>query len=181
MNSPPQESPGRDHHRPCTEPATLERLNAPDPSTVRIKNNPGDSALHCLQRRMRLDQDAYGSPVQASITLSPGCPDRRTLTAIEHPELKRCEVRGSAHDAAKSVHLADHRSFRNPADRRIARHLPDRLERTCNDAYRRPQPGRSHRSLSAGMPGTHDENVKLLLELIVGNRQYHDPQSRLRM
>jgi hypothetical protein len=51
-----------------------------------------------------------------------------TLARIEHPVLERHEIRRSAHFTAERVDLEYEMTFARTAYRRIARHIPDRVE-----------------------------------------------------
>jgi hypothetical protein len=98
--------------------------------------------------------------------LSTWCPNRWTLAAVEHSELEHGEIRSSTHDPAECVDFPYNGSFGNPTDRRVARHLADRFERTSDE----PDPGAKTRCgdscLSSGVAGPDDDYIELGFEIL---------------
>src|SRR5690349_10265523 len=101
VDPPAQESAGRDHDGPRAESAALECFDPLNRQLARVEDQASDRTLNRANRRALLEQAAHGTTVEAAVALRPGGPDRRTLAAIEHPELQRREIRGSPHDTAK--------------------------------------------------------------------------------
>jgi hypothetical protein len=157
-----QEGAGGDHHSARAEPAPFESLHAGEPAPV--EEQPSDGTLERLDTRMRFDQRANGPPVQPAIALRAWSPDRRTLAAVEHPELQRREIRGSTHDAPQRIDLAHHRSLRNAADGGVARHLADGLQRTRHEGDAGTAPRRSHGGLGSGVPSPDHQDVEFGFE-----------------
>jgi hypothetical protein len=87
--------------------------------------------------------------------------------------LERRKICRPGHNATESVDLAHHSTFRHPADRRIAGHLADGLERARNEANRGSEACRRDGCLGAGMARTDDNNVKSLFEITV---DHHGPK-----
>ena len=77
-------------------------------------------AMNGLDPAVLLDERPYSASIQSAIALSARRPYCRTLSAVEHPELKSCEIGCSPHDPAERVDLADDSSLCNTAYRRIA-------------------------------------------------------------
>ncbi len=73
--------------------------------------------------------------------------------------MDRGAVGGARHQPVEHVELAHQMALANPADRRVARHLPDILGAEGQQADARAAPGRGSRSLAAGMAGADDEHV----------------------
>ena len=96
---------------------------------------------------MLLEQRANRATVQPAIALRARRPHRRALAAVQHPELQRREIGRAAHDSAERVDLADDGALGDAADRRIARHLADRLERARDDRDARARRARPRRPL----------------------------------
>src|SRR5215203_4604167 len=112
---------------------------------------------------MLFHERSYGASIQSAVTLRARSPNRRPFASIEHPELNHREICSSTHDAAERIYFADYSAFRNTTDCRVARHLADCLERARDETNRRPGTCRGDRCLSAGVPGTDDEYVKVSL------------------
>ena len=95
----------------------------------------------------------------AAVGLDPRSPHRRSLAAVEHPAVDRGAVGGARHQPVEHVELADQMALADPADRRVARHLPDVFGAEGQQADARAAPGRGRRSFAAGMAGADDEHV----------------------
>src|SRR5690606_26263139 len=90
---------------------------------------------------------------------------RGPLARVECAELDAGLVGGERHRAAKRVDLAHEVALADPADRRVAGHLAERL-----DAAREQQRGRAgarggERGLRAGMAAADDDHRETLLEI----------------
>ena len=133
-----QKRAGRDHDASRAETADLRASRRRRRGRRLVDDEASDGALHRLQRRVLLEQRANGAPIQAAIALGAGRPDRGPLAAVQHAELQRGEVGRAPHDSAERIDFANDGSFRHSADRRIARHLADRLERARDDGDARP-------------------------------------------
>src|SRR5687767_3516677 len=108
---------------------------------------------------LALEERAYRTAVHPTIALGAGRPDCRALTAVQHPELKGRHISRTAHDAAQRIDFADDRALRNAADRRVARHLPDALERTRDETYGRAGASGRHRGFGPGVASSDDDDV----------------------
>jgi hypothetical protein len=119
---------------------------------------------------VRFEQGPHRSSIESPIALASRSPDRRTLTAVEHAELNHGQIRRPCHDATKRVDLSNNSAFRNATNGRIARHLPDGLERTGDNSDAAAEARRRHRRLSAGVAGANHDDVKFRLGRESGTR-----------
>ena len=134
VNAAAQERAGRDDDARRAEAPAFERLDAR--ARVCAASSMRSRATVpwiVLQRRVLFEQRAHGAAVQTAIALRARRPDRGSLAAVEHAELQRREIGRAAHDAAECVDFAHDRAFGDAADRRIARHLADGLERARDE------------------------------------------------
>jgi len=115
---------------------------------------------------MLFEERPYRAPIEAAITLRARCPYCRTLAPIKHAELDHGEISSSSHYSAKRIHLAHDGSLCNPADRRVARHLADRLERARDEPYSRTQASGCDRGLSSGVTSPDDNYIEFGLEIL---------------
>ena len=74
-------------------------------------------------------------------------------------------VRRGGHRPAERVDLLDQMAFADPADRWIAAHLAERLDRVRQQQRRRTHPRRGERSLGAGVAATDDDDVEMSRKL----------------
>ena len=125
----------------------------------------------------RLEQHTHRAAIQSAVALRPWRPNCRSLAPVQHPELHHRKIGGAPHDTAECVHLPNHRALRDAADRRIARHLPDCLERTRHDGDARPQPGGANSCFGAGMARSDDDDVEIGFG---GERPLHRRRGRSR-
>ena len=110
---------------------------------------------------MLLEKMSHRTSIETAIALCARRPHRRPLAAIQHAELQHGEIGRAAHDAAERIDLADHCALGDAADRRIARHLADGLERARNDRDASADPSSSNSGLGAGVAGADDDDVEL--------------------
>src|SRR5690606_25756574 len=100
--------------------------------------------------------------VEPAVALGPRGPHGRALRAVEHPEMDPGPIGRLAHDPAEGIDLPDDRSLGDPADGRIATHLPDRLEIRRDQQRRCAYPRRRGRSLRARVAAAdHDHFISV--------------------
>jgi len=166
MDSPAEESAGSDNDRPCTKASSFEGFDAKYTCFVLVKQKPRDGPLHGTQGFMFLEEGPHCASIEPPVALSAWSPYRWTLAPIEHAELEHSEIRGSSHYPAQSVHFAYDGSFRNPTDRRVARHLADRFERASDEPYTGTQASCRNCGFSSGVTGPDDNHIELGLEIL---------------
>ena len=74
--------------------------------------------------------------------------------------MDRRAVGGARHQPVEHVELAHQMALADPADRRVARHLPDILGAEGQQADARAAARRRGRGFASGMAGADDENVE---------------------
>src|SRR5262245_60054405 len=127
-----------------------------------IENETGDSTLDAEQRRLLLEEAPNRTTVHAAVALRPWSPNRRALSAIQHAELERRHVSGATHYPAQGIHFADYCAFGYSADSRIARHLPDALERAGDEAHPRSEPSGRHGCFRSCVATSDDDHVEVI-------------------
>ena len=149
---------GRQHHRTRMEANAHLRHNPCHSITFDDQVIAG--ALKNLQVRLVLQPPADRRAVQHAIGLSTGGAHGRALGAVEDAELDARLISGRRHRTAQRIKLLDQVSLADAADRRVAAHLPERL-----DVVREQQGGAAHarrreRGLGAGMTAADHNHVE---------------------
>jgi hypothetical protein len=101
-----------------------------------------------------------GLLVQQPIGLRPGRAYCRALAGIEDAKLDSGFVRRQRHGAAQCVDLLDEVSLADTADRRIARHLPQRFDAVGKKQGASAHARRRERSLRACVAATDDYDLE---------------------
>ena len=157
VNPTPQERARRDDYSPRREPPPVGRLHPAD--LVPAHDEAGNHPLSQLEIAEALEQLPHGAAVQRAVALRARRPHRRPLGAVEHPELERRTIAGTAHETAQRVDLAHHSALRDPADRGIAGHLADGVEVGGDDQGARAEPGAHDGGFGSGVAGADDEHI----------------------
>ena len=84
---------------------------------------------------------------------------RRPFAPVEHPKLNARRVDRPAHRAAQRVDLAHDLPLADPANGRIAAHLPDGVTIGRQQRRLRPQPRSSKRRFGTGVSRTNHQDV----------------------
>ena len=86
------------------------------------------------QAQVRLVFNALANrlPVQHPVSLSASRTHCRAFSGIEDAELYAGSISRLCHRPTQSVYFPDDVALADPADRRITRHLSDRLDVVCN-------------------------------------------------
>jgi hypothetical protein len=155
----------RDDHCTGGETAALQSFHPGYARLSLVQEQPRDRSLNGEQIPMLLEEAPDRAPVKAAIALRPGRPYRRSLAAVQHPELYAGEIGRPAHDSAKGIDLPGDGPLRDAAYGGIARHLADRLERTGDETNSRAQPRCGDRGLGAGMSGADHEYIERIFVL----------------
>lgn len=169
VNAAPKERSRGDDDRSCAKAAPFERFDAGDPAIV-LEQQTRDRALNGSKPAVLLEQLANGPTIQPAVALGARCPDRRTLASIEHSELDARKVRRARHDASESVDLADNGALRDATDRRITRHMSDRVERAGDESHARASTRRGDGRFGPRMTGANHHDVKFGFEALRGHQ-----------
>ena len=135
------------------------------PSTRSPRNfRSATSCWNKLQVRLPLEQPADGPLVQLAVRLRAGGAHRGSLAGIERAELDARLVGGQRHGAAERIDLLDQVAFADAPDRRIAAHLPQRLD-VVREQERAPAHARGgERSLGAGVAAADHDHIEFRRE-----------------
>src|ERR1700675_2979344 len=129
VDSAAQECTCGDYDASRAKAASLQGFDAEHMTPIRVKDESCNGALHSLQASVLLEKRSDSASVEPAVTLSARGPDSGALAAVEHAELNHGQVGRPPHDSSERINLADHGSLCDTANRRIARHLSDRLQR----------------------------------------------------
>src|SRR6185436_3689725 len=106
----------------------------------------------------RFEMCAHERAVVRLVLLRSRRPDRGATATIQELELDSGAVRHAPHETAKRIDLSHQMALGESADRRIAGHVGDRIERHRDETDTDPESGRDRRGLAAGMACTdHQE------------------------
>ena len=124
----------------------------------------GDFLLEQCEVRLVLQHRADRLLVQDAVGLRARRAHRRTFAGIEGAELNASAIRSLRHRTAERVDLLDQMTLADAADRRVAAHLPERL-----DALRQQQRAHAHTrrgqgGLGAGVAAAYDDDGEFLGE-----------------
>src|SRR5207245_5106852 len=128
VNAAPKERPGCDDDSASAKATAVARLDSRDSRATFIEEQICDHALRELELRELLEQSADGAAIERAIALSARSPHSGALRAIQHAELDRGAIGGTAHQAAQGIDFADDGTLSNAADGRVAGHLANRFE-----------------------------------------------------
>ena len=119
--------------------------------------------LCLLQKKIRLPLQLLPHPhaVERLVALRPRTPDRRPPARIQQPKLNPRLIRHHPHHPAQRVDLPHQVPLRNPANRRIARHLRNQIQVQRKQCRAQSHPRRRHRRLATGVPRTHNDDIVL--------------------
>src|SRR6266566_2232252 len=159
VNATTKERPGCDDDSASAEATAVARLDSRDSRAPFIGEQICDHALRELELRELLEQVADGAAIERAIALSARSPHSGALRAIQHAELDRGAIGGTAHQAAQGIDFADDGTLSNAADGRVAGHLADRVQDGCEAKRLGTQPRCHCGCLSPGVATTNDDNV----------------------
>ena len=114
---------------------------------------------------------AHGSFVQHPIGLGASGTHGWTFTAIEDTELDAAEIGGSGHGSAEGIDFLDQMALADPANGRIAAHLPKRLDVVRQQQGFYPHAGSSKRCFGTGMAAADHDHIK------TGREIHHAPRA----
>ena len=151
MHQPPHKRPRRHHHGPCPIAQPEVRLHARH--LIVLDQNPHRISLQQLQARGVLQHPLQPELVSLLVALGARRLHARTFPRIQHAELDPRRVRILTHHAPQRIDLPHHMTLGQPTNRRVAGHLPDRVEVLRQNPRRRPQPRCRQSRLHPRMPG----------------------------
>ncbi len=163
MDQPAQKCAGGQHHGAGRELAAV-RESEPGGPAARHDQVVG-LALDHRQIGGGGDRLLHGGGIELAVGLGARSAHRRTLAAVEHPELDAAAVGDPAHQAVERVDLADQMALAEPADGRIARHRADGRELVGHQRSRRAHARGRGRGLTAGVAAADDDDVEPRLHL----------------
>lgn len=153
-----------EYHCAGREPNAALRLHAGDLAAVR--SGLGDKIIDRLleEEKVRLgfEPAANRLTVKDSVGLRTGSLHRRALACIESPKLDTRLIGGFGHQAPEGINLSHKVALADSADRRVARHLSERLELMREKERPAPHPGTGRRSLGPGVTAAHDNHIELV-------------------
>jgi hypothetical protein len=160
VDAPGQESAGGQHHGAGVE--AQPGLGQHATLLARLDDQVIHGLLEQRQVGLGFDPAANRGLVQGTIRLGPRRPHGRPFRCVERAPLDAGQVRGPGHGAAERVDLLDQVALADPADGRVAAHLPDRLDVVREQQRARAGPGRGERGFGAGVAATDHDHVELL-------------------
>ena len=134
------------------------------PHLLAFHDEVGDFLLEQREVRLVLQRRTDRLLVQNAICLRTRRAYCRTFAGIESTELDAGTIGRLRHRAAERVDLLDQMTLADAADRRVAAHLPERL-----DALRQQQRAHAHArrgqsGLGAGVTAAYNDDVEFLRE-----------------
>ena len=127
---------------------------------IPVHDEIGDGLLEQREPGRAFEHPANVPAIQRAVDLGAGRPHRGTLARVEGTEVDPAVVRGHRHRPAERVDLLDEVPLADPADGRVAAHLPQRLDALGEQQGLRAGPRRGKRRLGAGMAATDDDHVE---------------------
>jgi hypothetical protein len=162
MNEPIQKSSGRDHNGVRSKTATIFQHDPSESSLIEHKID--DFSLPQMEIRGRFKRAPHLGAIAHAIRLCPWGLNRRPPRAVEQTKLDSSAVDDATHDAAERVNLADEMTFRDPANRRIARHLADEVEVQSDQPGFRAESRRGRRRLTTRMAGADHDYIECFVK-----------------
>ena len=97
--------------------------------------------------------------IPLAVGLHPQTVDRRPLAPVEHPALQKGGVSAQAHQPAQGVHFPHQMPLGGAANRRVAGHVADKVQRQREDGGLGAQHRRRVGGLDARMARAHHDHV----------------------
>src|SRR5205807_368434 len=110
-----------------------------------------------------------GLGVKLAVGLRARAADGRALAAVEYPELDPGLVGDAAHQAIERIDLTHQMTLAEAADRRVARHRPDRRESVGHQRDLGAHPGGGGSSFAAGVATTDHDDIEGNHDRVVPN------------
>ena len=116
------------------------------------------SLLH-IEARLALEQGFHAELIRFLVALRAWSPNTWAFGGIQHTELNTGGIGIQTNRAAEGIDLSNHVALRQPTDRRITGHLPDRVRILSEQEGFAAEPRRSQRRLYACMAGPDDYDI----------------------
>ena len=158
MDQAAQKGAGGDDDRAGRELAAVHQTNASDSAVsndqvVRL-------AFDDLQIRGLANRSLHRGGIELAVGLGTRTTDRRTLAAIEHPELDAGGIGDAAHQTVQRIDLADQMALAESADRGIAGHGADGRKTMGHQGGARAHARGCGRGLAAGVAASDHDDVE---------------------
>jgi hypothetical protein len=101
-------------------------------------------------------------PVKDTVGLRTRGLHRGALAGIERPKLDPSLIGGFSHQSAEGVNLSYKMPLANPADRRVARHLSERLKLMRKKERPAPHPRTGRGGLRPGVTAAYDNHIEIV-------------------
>ena len=118
-------------------------------------------------RRSQRIAACIAARIKLAVGLGARAAHRRTLPAIEHPELDAALVGDPAHQAVQRVDLPDQMALAEPADGRIAGHRADGRKLVGDQGSRRAHARGRGRGFTAGVAAADHDDVEARIHVKV--------------
>ncbi len=158
MNDAAQEGPGGENDPPGRDEGAVGEHDAGD-RAGRVEPNVLDRGGADLQPGGLGEQFLHRPAVQLAVGLGARPAHGRALAAIEDAELDAGAVDRPAHDPVERVDLAHEMALGEAANRRVARHLADRLDLMGQQQRAGAEASRRSRSFAAGVAAADHDDV----------------------
>ena len=160
MNLAIEKSAGRQNYCLCLKAYAHLRDGTDD--AVTCQNQVVHRLLEQPQAGLIFQPPPHRGPVQHAVGLSPRGSHRRPFARIQDAELNAGLVGSQGHGAAERIDLLDEVALADAADRRVATHLPQRL-----DVVGQQQGAATHArcgecGFRAGMAAADDDDIEVL-------------------
>lgn len=129
---------------------------------ILVDDKPFSSPLYDREVGLKSDRGLHCLSVKSSVGLGTRSPHGGPLGSIQETELNSREIRNPAHEAVKSIDLANQMAFSNSTDRGIARHLPDGSGAVREESRACAITRRASGGLCAGVAAANDDDIKIL-------------------
>ena len=157
MDQAAQKRAGRQHHGAGRNDAAIGQ---PDARDALLDDEIVHLGFDHGQIRGLADRLLHRRRIKLAVGLGARAAHRRSLAAIEHPELDAAGIGDAAHEAVERIDLAHQMALAEPADGRIARHRADGREAMGDQRRPRAHAGGRGRRLTAGVAATDNDHVE---------------------
>ena len=157
MDQAAQKRAGRQHHGAGRNNAAIGQ---PDACDALLDDEIVHLGFDHGQIRGLADRLLHRRRIKLAVGLGARAAHRRSLAAIEHPELDAAGIRDPAHEAVERIDLAHQMALAKAADGRIARHRTNGRETMSDQRRLRAHAGGGGRRLTAGVAASDNNHVE---------------------